>query len=101
MPKHILFLLKHAAIGALAALVFVGLLFWLNVANLWHLVTQTSGGWIAAAVMCVLFVVTFASVQMGRAIMGLGVDEGSAGGGSGTPITKHEAIAIPVTTQRR
>ena len=39
MPDHIKLILRHAAFGGVLALAFVGALLWLNVANLWHLVT--------------------------------------------------------------
>ncbi len=69
MPKHIAFLLRHAAIGSLVAAVFVALLLWMNVANLWHLVTHTREGPLAVAVFWVLCAITFGSVQMGIRIM--------------------------------
>lgn len=71
MPKHIRFLLKHAVFGAFAALCFVSLLLWFNVANLWYLVTHTDAGPLALGIMTVFFVITFGSVQMGLAVMGL------------------------------
>jgi len=72
MPSHIKFLLTHAAIGAFAGICFSALVIYLDVAGLWHLVTQTQDGPLAAAIMTVLFVITFGSVQMGRAVMALG-----------------------------
>ncbi|MEX3014350.1 hypothetical protein [Gymnodinialimonas hymeniacidonis] len=69
MPKHIAFLLRHAAIGSLVAAVFVAMLLWMNVANLWHLVTHTSEGPLAVLVLWVLCAITFGSVQMGIRIM--------------------------------
>jgi hypothetical protein len=94
MPDHIRFLLKHAALGATAGVVFVGLLLAFDIAGLRHLVLNTSGGFIALAVMTVFFVITFGSVQMGRAIMSLGQDETPPSGGRRAP--EGQLIPIPV-----
>ena len=80
MPNHIRFLLKHAAIGAVAGVAFVGLLLAFDVVGLRHVVLNTSEGFIALTVMTMLFVITFGSVQMGRAIMSLGRDYRTGGG---------------------
>ncbi|GFE63515.1 hypothetical protein [Litoreibacter roseus] len=71
MPDHIKFMLRHAGFGACAALGFVGLLLYFNVGNLWYLVSHSAGGFLALAVMTVFFIITFGSVQIGIAIMGL------------------------------
>ena len=40
MPKLVALYIRHTLIGFAAAAGFVALLFWFNVANLWHLVTH-------------------------------------------------------------
>ena len=77
MPKHITFLLRNAFGGALAGVFFSGLLIWSNVGGLRHLVLETADGPLAAGIMTVFFVITFASVQMGRAIMAMADPEDS------------------------
>lgn len=94
MPHHIRFLLKHAAIGAVAGVAFVGLLLAFNAAGLRHLVLNTSEGLIALAVMTILFMITFGSVQMGRAIMSLGRNDRRGGGRP----QAEALIPIPVET---
>lgn len=71
MPKHIRYLLTHAAIGATAGVCFSALLVCLDVAGLWHLVVETEDGPLAGGIMTMFFVITFGSVQMGRAVMSL------------------------------
>lgn len=78
MPSHIRFLLRNACIGALAGISFSALLIGLDVAGLRHLVLDTPDGPLAAIIMTVLFVITFGSVQMGRAVMAL-ADTDAAG----------------------
>jgi len=94
MPSHIRFLLKHAAIGGAAGVAFVALLLAFDVVGLRHLVLNTSEGFVALAVMTVLFVITFGSVQMGRAIMSLGQDDTPGGG-------RHQSqMLIPIPVER-
>ncbi len=69
MPNHISFLLRHAAIGTGLAAVFVAMLLWANVANLWHLVTHTTEGALAVFLLWAFCAITFGSIQMGIRIM--------------------------------
>ncbi|SDW19669.1 hypothetical protein [Litoreibacter albidus] len=76
MPKLIKLLLRNAIGGALAGVCFSGLLVWSNIAGLRHLVLETADGPLAATVMTVFFVITFASVQMARAVMAMTESDG-------------------------
>lgn len=96
MPKHISFLLKHALIGAVAALSFVAILCWLNVMNIWHLVTHSPDGPLALGVMTVFFIITFASVQMGVAVMALQESDDRNGPRGNVP----ELAVVPVRVER-
>ncbi|PTX56674.1 hypothetical protein C8N43_1336 [Litoreibacter ponti] len=69
MPTHIKFMLRHAALGSLAGLVFSVLLVWLDVAGLRHLVLATADGPLAFTIMVVLFASTFGGVQIAIAVM--------------------------------
>lgn len=75
MPKLITFLFRNALGGALAGILFSGILIWSDVAGLRHLVLETADGPLAGGVMTVFFMITFASVQMGRAIMAMAAPE--------------------------
>ena len=75
MPKLITFLLRNALGGALAGVFFSGVLIWSDIAGLRHLVLETADGPLAGGVMTVFFIITFASVQMGRAIMAMAAPE--------------------------
>lgn len=98
MPDHIKFLLRHAAIGSAAAIVFAGLIFWFNIANLRHLVMNTAEGPLAFGVMTVLFAITFGSVQMGIRVMAMADDDGGSGGKrDDIPV---DAMPIPVPSAR-
>ena len=72
MPRLLTLLLKNLALGFAVALLFVGLLIWSDTAGLGRLVAESSHGWLAAALLAFFTGLTFASVQMGVAVMGLG-----------------------------
>ncbi len=63
------FLVKNAAIGFLIALVFVGAILVFNVGNLMTVAMQSGVGVFAIALMTIMIGLTFASLQMGFAVM--------------------------------
>lgn len=65
----LLFLIGHAAIGGLVAVGAVALALAADFMNLRTLVSASESGLLALAVMTAFFVITFASVQMGFALM--------------------------------
>ncbi|MCJ8143012.1 hypothetical protein MKI84_08790 [Ancylobacter sp. A5.8] len=79
MPRHVLFLLRHALIGCALAVLFVGGLIAFDVARLGELVLHSSNGLLAALVLTVALAITFGSVQMGFAVMLLGEDDETGG----------------------
>jgi hypothetical protein len=100
MPDHIRFLLRHAAYGAVLAAVFVGALLYLNVGNLWHLVTHTAEGPIAVVMLYVFFTITLGSAQIGYKIMTLGEDDDEPRGGKRDEIPSYDAVPVPVRNDR-
>lgn len=80
MPALVRLYIRNVAIGFALAAVFVGLLLWLNVANLAHLVTATEGGWLAVVMLWVFNGIVFAGVQFALAVMRLAGDDGDGGG---------------------
>jgi len=69
MPKLIRLYLTCALIGFALSAVFLGLLAWLNIAGLGHLVLQTASGGIAAVMLFVTAGIVFAGVQFALAII--------------------------------
>ena len=69
MPKLIRFYIVNCTIGFAIAAVFTAAIMWFNVANLWHLVSNSNIGLMAVAVFWVLNGIVFAGVQFGVAIM--------------------------------
>lgn len=95
MPALVRMYIRHTLIGFVLAAVFVALLFWFDVAGLWHLVTHTEGGWIAAGLLVMFNGIVFSGAQFGIAVMSMAQDED--GGGSGRrAAAMPDAVPVPV-----
>lgn len=82
MPPLIRFMISHAAIGFGISFVFVGAILALDVSNLRALFFNDAMGLLALALLFFFSGLTFASVQMGLAVMALGeIDDTPSGGG--------------------
>ncbi|MDI3335363.1 hypothetical protein QKW60_03005 [Defluviimonas aestuarii] len=99
MPALVRLYIRNVIIGFLLSAVFVGLLMWLNVANLWHLISSSPKGWIAVVMLVVFNGIVFAGVQFAIAVMRLGHNDGPGGGRRST--VQVEPVAIPVTVKTR
>lgn len=98
MPKLIRLYIINCAIGFLAAAVFVGMLLWFDIANLWHLVSTSDKGWIALLALWISNGVIFAGVQFGIAVMGMKDDDDDDGPGGGLRqhVMRQDHATIPV-----
>ncbi|MCW1956572.1 hypothetical protein [uncultured Lentibacter sp.] len=95
MPKLIKLYIVNVAIGFALAGVFVGMLLWFNIANLWHLVSTSDKGLLAVVVLWVSNGVIFAGVQFGIAVMRMkDDDDDEPRGGNRAP--SHVHLAEPV-----
>ena len=100
MPDHIRFILKHAAIGFGISAGFAALLLWLNIGNLWHLVTNTSEGPIAVVMLVIFGGITFGSAQVGFKIMTMGEEEDDDDSGKRDALPVLDAVPVPVQSDR-
>jgi hypothetical protein len=71
MPDLVRLYIRHVLIGFALGLTFTGLLLWLNIGNLRHLVRATEGGGIAVLMLVVFNTIVFAGAQFAIAVMGL------------------------------
>ncbi len=95
MPELVRLYIRHVLIGFVLGSMFTALLLWLNVANLWHLVMSTRGGWLAVLMLVMFNSFVFSGVQFAIAVMGMAEDEGQ-GGGSGAPRTDLQPLPARV-----
>lgn len=71
LPRIVRLYIFHCLVGFALAGVFTASVLWLNIANIGHLVTHVSGGWLAAVVFFVLNGIVFAGVQTSIVIMSM------------------------------
>lgn len=100
MPKLISLYIRQVAIGFALSAVFVGMLMYFNVANLWHLVSTSPEGAIALVAMWVLNGIVFAGVQFGIAIMRMQEND-QPGGGKRQMMPVMLAEPVPVRVERK
>jgi len=95
MPKLIKLYLRNIFFGFGLSAIFVGLLMYFNVANLWHLVSSSSMGWVAGVMLFMFNGIVFAGVQFGIAIMRMEDDDEPKGGKRDPLVLDMQPIAIP------
>ncbi|MDK3019451.1 hypothetical protein [Pseudodonghicola flavimaris] len=98
MPELIKLYIRNVLIGFAIAAVFVGLLLWFNVMNLWHLVSSSDAGILAAVVLWFAHGIVFAGVQFAWAVMAMAEREDSGPRG-GTPVAAREFLTVPVPVE--
>ncbi|TCP62927.1 hypothetical protein EV663_101187 [Rhodovulum bhavnagarense] len=106
MPRLVRLYIHHSLIGFALSGVFVGMLLYFNVVNLWHLVSHSSSGWLAVAMLFLFNGIVFSGVQFGIAVMSMGVadDDDRGRRNSGPSRGMAEAmvpIPVPVRDGRR
>jgi hypothetical protein len=101
MPKLVKLYIKNVALGFAIAGVFVALLLWFNVMNLWHLVSTSDSGILAVGILWFMNGIVFAGVQFGYAVMSLaGKDDEPRGGMRITPDLQRDLVPVRVPAQR-
>jgi len=94
MPRLVRLYLVNIAAGFVLSAVFVGLILWFNVANLWHLVSTSPIGWVAVAMLFVFNALVFAGVQFAIMVMRIAAPEDGPTRGNRAPVaTRHPAKA--------
>ena len=98
MPKLIAMYIVNVAIGFGLAGVFVGMLLWFDIANLWHLVSHSDKGWLAVLLLWVSNGIVFAGVQFGIAVMRMKDDDDDDGPGGGLRqhVMRQDHATVPV-----
>lgn len=83
MPELVKLYIRNVLIGFAVAGLFVAMLLWFDVMNLWHLVSTSDRGVLAVAVLWFAHGVVFAGVQFAWAVMAMaGRDDDDSRGGT-------------------
>ncbi|MCL7466207.1 hypothetical protein [Phaeovulum sp. NW3] len=99
MPELVRLYIRNVFAGFALSVVFVGLLLWFNVANLWHLISASDVGYIALGLLVVFNTVVFSGVQFGIAVMRLAEPEDGGQGGRRDAIPVLEPARVPVAAK--
>jgi hypothetical protein len=100
VPKLIRLYIVNVLIGFALALLFVVGLVWLDVANLRHLILDTSSGPLAFVLLVLSNGVVFAGVQFGIAVMRLAEDDSAPKGGRGVPMATRIPVRVEAVARR-
>lgn len=98
MPKLIRLYIVNIALGFVLAVIFTSALIGFNIANLRHLITADSAGWVAVAMLIGFHTVLFAGIQFAIAVMRLAEDPGKPGSGRRIRVF-HTPAQLPLTAQ--
>ncbi len=78
---------------------FVGALLYLNVGNLWHLISTSPVGWIALVMLVFFNGVVFAGVQFAITIMRMETEDDEPTGGKRVPIATNIPARVAVAAE--
>lgn len=81
MPELIKLYIRHSFIGFGISAIFVGLLLYLNVMNLWTMISHDKSAILVVFILWFFNGTVFASVQFAYAVMGLAEKTNRSGGG--------------------
>lgn len=95
MPKLVRLYITHVLIGFALSAAFVAALLFMNVANLWHLISTSDMGWIAVIMLFMFNGIVFSGVQFAFVIMRMGEEDKTPKGGKRVPV----ATDIPVRVE--
>ncbi len=100
MPRLIKLYIQQCFIGFGLSAVFVAALLWMNVANLWHLVSATDGGALAVFLLWLFNGIVFSGVQFGITIMRMQADDTPPRGGK-RMMVQPALVRVPVEGQKQ
>ncbi|MBQ4826287.1 hypothetical protein J4729_17260 [Leisingera sp. HS039] len=94
MPELVKMYIRNVVIGFGIAAVFVAMLLWFNVMNLWGLVSTSDAGLLAVFLLWFMHGIVFAGVQFAWAVMAMAEKDG--GPRRGTPVVNElQPVRVP------
>ncbi|MDO5371217.1 hypothetical protein [Paracoccus sp. (in: a-proteobacteria)] len=101
MPELIRLYIRNIVFGFLLAVAFTAALVGLDVANLRHLTLETTGGWLALAMLAIFNTLVFAGVQFAIAVMRMAEPEQPPRGGGRAPVTPPQPAVVRIAAPSR
>lgn len=99
MPELVRLYIKNVIMGFGLSVMFVGALLYLNVGNLWHLISSSNVGWIALVMLVFFNGVVFAGVQFAMTIMRMEEQENGPRGGRRVPVATDIPVRVDVAAE--
>ena len=99
MPELVRLYIKNVIMGFGLSAVFVGALLYLNVGNLWHLISTSNVGWIALVMLVFFNGVVFAGVQFAITIMRMEAQDDEPRGGKRIPVATSIPARVKVAAE--
>ena len=96
MPRLIRLYILQILAGFGLSTVFVGILLWQNVANLYHLVTHTEAGLLAVFLLWLFNGLVFAGVQFAISVMRMQDNDTPPSGGKRDMVLDYQPVRVPV-----
>lgn len=100
MPKLVRLYIKNVLIGFVIAAIFVAMLIGFDVGGLRHLLTSSSAGYMAIAMLWFANGIVFAGVQFAIAVMALRERDSGPRGGTRAPVTRRIPAPVRVAAKR-
>jgi uncharacterized membrane protein len=101
MPKLVKLYIQQVLVGFALSALFVSALLYLNVANLWHLISGSEMGWIAAGMLFLFNGLVFAGVQFAITIMRMEERNDTPSGGKRVPVAASIPVPVEATAPKR
>ena len=102
MPELVRLYIKNVFLGFGLSAVFVGALLYMNVGNLWHLISTSSVGWMALAMLLFFNGAVFAGVQFAMTVMRMEEQDDEPKGGTRVPVATNipARVAVPAVAPK-
>lgn len=97
MPKLVRLYVTHVLIGFALSALFVGALLYMNVANLWHLISTSDMGLVAVTMLFMFNGIVFSGVQFAIVIMRMGHEDQGPKKGKRIPIATDIPVRVEAT----
>jgi len=99
MPKLVRLYIRNVFWGFGLSIGFVSALLYLNVANLWHLISTSPVGWIALVMLVFFNGVVFAGVQFAITVMRMESEDETPPGGRRVPVATTIPARVAVAAE--
>lgn len=101
MPELVKMYIRNVIIGFVVAALFVAMLLWFNVMNLWSLVSNSPDGILAVFLLWFMNGIVFAGVQFAFAVMQMARKDDDDDHHGGTATRDFVPVPIPVDQTRK